>query len=54
MLVPGVQKTDFPDFSGIFTIKMGRKFGNGISSETTRKQTRNGKAPRTRQQVGGF
>ena len=35
ILVPGVQKTDFPDFSGIFTIKMGRKSGNGISSETT-------------------
>ena len=34
MLVPGIQKTDFPNFSGIFTIKMA---GNpGISSETTR------------------
>ena len=34
ILVPGVQKTDFPDFSGIFTIKLA---GNpGISSETTR------------------
>ena len=33
ILVPGVQKTDFLDFSGIFTIKMA---GNpGISSETT-------------------
>ena len=33
ILVPGIQKTDFPDFSGIFKKKMPE---TGISSETTR------------------
>ena len=28
-LVPGVQKTDFPDFSGIFTIKLVGNPGRG-------------------------
>ena len=40
ILVPGVQKNDFYDFSGIFYEKMGRKSGNlewkdlAIASET--------------------
>ena len=29
ILVPGVQKTDFPDFSGIFTIKLAGNPGRG-------------------------